>query len=257
MLDSSLPSLLLGPLYLNDPQLLTRRQELATTNLKLHPHSDRTCLPGTQILAAYLSKLRQNDKLHTMGLLYVMPVDESEVDRVKVTTTGEIKKISLKSYGLPMVFWAYLACILIFLTAMFIAVKAPLLKMASGEDALNRMLAYASAGILSSIPLILLAGYFYEKVIEKSGNTIWISHRIFLLPIYLKAYHFKNGPKFVVESFLDSPNMAKLNNLPESRGFQNKGYFTLRAKDENTNLRLDRFSRKSDLIKLQKTLERY
>jgi hypothetical protein len=44
-----------------------------------------------------------------MGLMYVFPVSEEETDFVKLelSPTGKGSKITLKSYGLPYIFWGY------------------------------------------------------------------------------------------------------------------------------------------------------
>jgi hypothetical protein len=60
---------------------------------------------------------------------------------------------------------------------------------------------------------------------------------------------------FQVDHFIDGPNVARLRGGDESRGFQNKGYFTLWVRTAGEELVLvDRHSRKADLLALQTLL---
>ena len=57
---------------------------------------------------------------------------------------------------------------------------------------------------------------------------------------------------------MDSPNVAKMQQDPTMKGFENKGYFQLFARNEVGKLVLiDRSSRKADLKKMVELLNRY
>ena len=190
-----------------------------------------------------------------MGLMYVMPVDEKEVDRLKIKGDGSVV---LKSYGLPMIFWGYLAAILVVLLAMSVAIKGPLLKLYNGEDALNHALAILVAATMALIPIILLCAYFYEKWITKKGSEITLSYRFFFITAYKKCYHLATPNALNVGHFMDSPNMARLKGTQDMRGFMNKGYYELFIKTKDgREIMIDRHSRKADLEKIKTLLCRY
>jgi hypothetical protein len=56
---------------------------------------------------------------------------------------------------------------------------------------------------------------------------------------------------------MDSPNMAKIYNKDELKGFENKGYFELRVLSGGQKILIDRHSRKADLLKMKDTLLKY
>ena len=60
-----------------------------------------------------------------MGLLYVFPVATDEKDFVDI----QVDKITLKTYGLPYIFWGYALGICLVILFMFLAIKAPILKL--------------------------------------------------------------------------------------------------------------------------------
>jgi hypothetical protein len=193
-----------------------------------------------------------------MGLMYIMPVSEKETDRVEIKDTKEGKSITLKSYGLPLIFWGYLAGILVVLLAMGLAIKGPMTKMLTMEDPLNQTLAWIVFATILAIPLGLLGFLFYEKTITKSGTQLIITHKLFWIPIWKKTYKLKNPDSLLVEHFLDSPNVAKIDGKQELRAFQNQGYYNLHAQLENDRFVLiDRHSRRSDLNKLSQIMSRY
>jgi hypothetical protein len=194
-----------------------------------------------------------------MGLLYIMPVTEVEVDRVEIQEDQTGKTIILKSYGLPLIFWGYLAAILIVFFAMGLTINGPLKQMLSQDDQINKTIAYLVILTFIAIPITLICFLFYEKFISKKGNTVNISHRLFWLTIYKKTYQLRDeNPQFFVEQFLDSPNIAKIQGDKEHRPFQNQGHYYLKAKLKNLNIiNLDRHSRKADLAKICQTLSKY
>ena len=92
-----------------------------------------------------------------------------------------------------------------------------------------------------------------------------IIHKVFFVPLWRKTLLLKSKDAFIVNHFLDSPNMAKLRKQQgltapgvDLNHFENKGYFELLAinsKDQQNVI--DRHSRKIDLIKIKETLSKY
>ncbi len=183
-----------------------------------------------------------------MGLLYPFPVSPDETDFAHLMTgpSGRIQKVTLKSYGLPYIFWGYALASLTVLFFLWLAVRNPMEKLAAmgGLDA-------ALVGLLQiliySLPVIILGFFFYEKTLVATPGTLAITHRFFGVSFKRKSYSLAAQP-FAVDHFMDAPNVARLKGGPEAVGFQNKGYFTLwaRTSDDRT-IRVDRHSRKADL----------
>jgi len=188
-----------------------------------------------------------------MGLLYIMPIELDEVDRVRVKEDT----LLLKSYGLPLIFWGYLAAVLIVIFAMGIAIVDPLFKLYQTNDAINQALVLVCSVTLIGVPFGFIALFFIEYRLEKNKNTLKKSYHLFGVPIYVKKLSLDAQKSFEVIHHLDSPNMAKMQGDEELRGFQNKGYFVLTAKTSTKTVWVDRSSRKTDLIKLKNLLEKY
>lgn len=194
-----------------------------------------------------------------MGLMYLFPVNEDETERVDIKTdpASATKTITLKTYGLPMVFWAYLAAALVVLFSMWLASKATLNKLLSYEDPTLSALGYLVYATLILTPVILLGFFFYEKFLVKSGKSLKMVYRVFFIPFYSKTIQLDQQDSLFVEHFMDSPNMAKIYNKEELRGFENKGYFELRAQSSGEKILIDRHTRKADLMKIKDLLSRY
>ncbi len=187
-----------------------------------------------------------------------MPVSEKEVDRVDIVEDANGRRVHVKSYGLPLVFWCYLAAILTMILIMGIAVKDPLTSVLQGEDQLNRLLGYAVLGVLFFIPFVLLALFFYEKTLAKRANELQIIHKIFWCPIWKTTLQLKHPQAFTLEHYLDSPNMARLQNRDDMKGFVNKGYFELFAiLPDDRLVRIDRCSQKNELKNLKEFLSQF
>ena len=193
-------------------------------------------------------------RMLAMGLLYPFPASESEVDRIDQTESS----ITLKTYGLPMIFWGYLAAFMVVLFAMILAIKGPLMKMMTSGDFINEKLAYLVLFTLFIIPMVSIMALFYEKWLHKSGDDLTVIHRVFFLPVLKKRYELDKNTPFVVDHFMDSPNIAKLEKKPEMRAFEKQRHFLLRAHLKNQKfIVLDRHSRKADLVKISELLKKY
>lgn len=189
-----------------------------------------------------------------MGLMYMFPVSEEEADRVKVKD----QSITIKSYGLPMIFWGYLLAILVVIGAMYLAVSGPIDKLIATGDQINVVLAYAVLATIYGLPLTLLALYFYEKSITKKLDQITITHKVFWIPVMKKTIELKDANSIELNHFMDSPNVAKMRAQPELRGFENKGYYELFATDKHDKkIFIDRHSRKADILKIRDLLKKY
>ena len=183
-----------------------------------------------------------------MGLLYVFPVSEEETDFV-IKETG---KVTVKSYGLPYIFWIYAICSVVVVFLMFLAVKAPVLKLLELGDKTDATLGYALLSFIGCSPVVIFSFFFYEKRISRAGNILAMEYRLFGLKVFSEKFLLESGDSLMVESFISSPNVARMSNTPDDAGFQNKGYFVLWLKTkEGKKIQLDRHSRKVDLDKLK------
>jgi hypothetical protein len=196
--------------------------------------------------------------------MYIFPVDLNDLERTEVIEDQKLKTktLILKTYGLPMIFWGYLSAILIVVAAMWLASSATIKKLISYQDDLSLVLiGHLVQSTLILLPLILLAFFFYEKHLKKSGNTLTMIYKIFFITVFWKTLTLDNNDALSVDHFMDSPNVARLNrahrNSDELRGFENKGYFELHALSGGKSLLIDRHSRKADLLKIKELLLRF
>lgn len=188
-----------------------------------------------------------------MGLLFQMPVEPSELDD-RITVTDDT--LHIRSYGLPMVFWGYLAAIFSVLFFMVLAIKDPLLKAYSGEDVINKYLALIVGSLLVIAPVALLALYFYEKEIIKRKSSLVLRHKIFFLPIWTRKVVASKEDSIYLEHFLDSPNIAAQKQDPSLKGFENRGYHKLMVKSDDGKIHIiDRNSRRGEMKKLMHLLQ--
>lgn len=183
--------------------------------------------------------------------MYVFPVSTEEADFVELKE----ESITLKSYGLPYIFWIYAVCALAVVFFMFLAVKAPVLKLVELGDETDKTLGYGLLTFIGLIPFFVFGFFFYEKRICKTKDTLTLEYRIFGLKVFSETFQCDPQDPFAIDAFLDSPNVAKIKGDEQSIGFQNKGYFTLKLKTaQGKIIMVDRHSRKADLVKLQNLL---
>lgn len=189
-----------------------------------------------------------------MGLMYVFPVGEDEEDFV-------LKKdnvLTLKTYGLPYIFWFYALCSVTVIFFMFLAIKEPVLKLIALGDETDATLGYSLLTFIGLLPVLLLSFFFYEKRIVKNKNQLSLIHKVFGITVFSEKFLLEGSDDLSVESFISSPNMARMNSKEDNVGFQNKGYFILWLKSKDgKRIQIDRHSRKVDLEKLKGLLERY
>ena len=136
-----------------------------------------------------------------MGLLYVFPVSLEEKDFVEVSD----QKITLKSYGLPYLFWGYALAILLMVFFMFLAIKAPVLKLIQLGDETDALLGYALLTFLGMIPLFLLAFFVFEKRIIKTKEILRLEYRIYGLKVFSETFSimFQDLSTVSLQQFVD------------------------------------------------------
>lgn len=198
-----------------------------------------------------------------MGLMYIFPVttEENEGDRVTIADS----ELTLKTYGLPMIFWGYLAAVYAVLFVMWLAARPVINKLLSYSDDFSMVfLGHLVGWTLLISPIVLLGFFFYEKFITKKGLNIIVGHRLFFMTFWKTKYVLKVSNSLSVDHFMDSPNMAKIKNADPAlsqdsmKHFENKGYFELNIETANGKIiNIDRHSRKVDLIKLKEILSKY
>lgn len=186
-----------------------------------------------------------------MGLMYVFPVSEEETDFV----VRKDHTLILKTYGLPYIFWIYAICAVIVVFFMFLAIKEPVLKLISLGEETDASLGYGLLSFVGLLPVCIFAFFFYEKRLIKSGSELSIEHRVFGLKLMSQKLLLEKDDQLEITNFIDSPNVARMKNTPESVGFQNRGYFTLHLKSaDGKKILIDRHNRKIDLEKLRDLL---
>jgi hypothetical protein len=195
-----------------------------------------------------------------MGLMYIFPVNNDEADDRSEILTNALnneKKIVLKSYGLPLIFWGYLSAALIVIASMWLASKPTINKLLSYDDPGLLALGFLVKYTLFLSPIILLGFFFYEKQIHKTGKNLNLIFKIFYIPFFSKNITLDATDSFTIGHYMDSPNMAKIYNKSELKAFENKGYFELHAISSGKNILIDRHSRKADLVKIKELLSQY
>ena len=191
--------------------------------------------------------------------MYIFPVSTEENEHVEITQcpTDQGQIITLKTYGLPMIFWGYLAASLAVLSIMWLASKSVLDKLLTYNDTSLILLAYLVKTTLILTPVILLGFFFYEKQIKKNGNNLSLIYKVFFIKVFSKNFLMDSPDSFHVNHHLDSPNMAKIYNKEELKQFENKGYFELKIQTNNELILIDRHTRKADLVKIKELLSKF
>ena len=187
-----------------------------------------------------------------MGLMYVFPVTKEEVGFY----VQEDDKLTLKTYGLPYIFWIYALCSVALIFFMFLGIKAPVLKLIELGDQTDAMLGRSLLSFIGFLPVFIFAFFFYEKRIIKHKNELSLVHKVFGITVFKEKFLIERTDALSVESFLTSPNVARLKSSEDNLGFQNKGYFILwLTSKDGKRIKIDRHSRKADLDKLKALLE--
>jgi hypothetical protein len=193
-----------------------------------------------------------------MGLLYPLPSQTDEKDFLLLDhdPSGQIKKMVMRSYGLPWLFWGYAFACLMVIVLLFLAVKAPLLKLISLGDETDHLLGYSLMVFIALLPLTILGFLFYEKRITVSKNGIELRHFVFGLSFFKEIFSLSDIQALEIKHHLDSPNMAKIIGDQNKTAFQNRGYSQLFLnRYEKSPILIDRHSQRRELEKIKILIE--
>lgn len=190
-----------------------------------------------------------------MGLLYPFPVSPEEKDFAQWERGAGPLRLTLKTYGLPYIFWGYAFASLSALFFLWLAVHPSLEKLVAMGDSTDWWLVRSLQVLLVLVPLATLSAFFYEKRLIVQDGVLCLQHRFFGITLRQRHIRPTVSAPFSVRHHLDAANVARLKGGEEAIGFQNKGYFVLYAhSSEGESLMLDRHSRKTDLLALEKML---
>jgi hypothetical protein len=182
-----------------------------------------------------------------MGLMYQFTSDIEDTDHAAERDSS----ITLRSYGLPPIFWGYLAACLMAIGALTLAVWPSVMKIIQSSEMIDKAIGFGLIFTVFSISITSISFFFYEKNITKKLNQITLTHKLYFIPLKKTIIQLRKEDQFQVKNFLKSANTAKASGDESLRGFQNKGYFQLLAYDESNNeILIDRSSRKIDLEKI-------
>lgn len=189
-----------------------------------------------------------------MGLLYPFPIDEKETSHVKVSDN----QITLSTYGLPYIFWGYLAGYYILVGGLSIAIWDPAKKLLATHDPINSAIVYGLWITVLGATLGFTSLFFlYFKFIKK-GNQLIKKTYLFGLPVISKTIDLKDSDSIIIEHFQGTPNVAAIQNIPEMKSHQNKGYYELFAvNSKSKKILIDRHSQKREIRLLCELLKKY
>lgn len=190
-----------------------------------------------------------------MGLVYLFPSKLDESNHISITSNNFLR---LESYGLPWIFWGYLAGSLSIIFFLSLAVWSPVMRLLESEEVIDKFLCYL---LLSFIPLlcfILIAFFFTGKIIEKKEEQLKTKWKAFGVTVYSKEFQLLNPHALEIGHFLESPNLARTSGKSNLASFQNKGYFELFAMtSDHKKILIDRHSLKTELEKILNLLKSY
>ena len=184
-----------------------------------------------------------------------MPASKEEIDHVYVEESPAGNKVTVLSYGLPLMFWGYFAILITLELAMYLSISSMLFKMLQSKNNVDTLISYVCIATMIIIPVFALMMLFFRKAIISSTNNLIIEFRFFGLVAWRKSYQFKRDRDYLeVTHLLESPNMAKIRKSPNTRAFENQGHFILTLWSDGKPYFIDRHTRKQDLIKLSKLI---
>lgn len=185
-----------------------------------------------------------------------MPASIEEIDHVNLEENAQGKTLTLKSYGLPMMFWGYFLIVLALEFAMYVSVSSIISKLFQSTDKIDHLIAFACTFTMILIPLFGLLLLFFQKVIIKMANTLKVEFRFFGIRFFSKTYELINDRDYLeVSHLLESPNMAKIQKNPHTRAFENQGHYILTLWSDGKPHFIDRHTRKQDLEKLAQLIK--
>ncbi|MFZ9002004.1 MAG: hypothetical protein ACO20H_11920 [Bacteriovoracaceae bacterium] len=190
-----------------------------------------------------------------MGLLYILPLSKEEYPLVQEVDELGPSTIKIESYNLPKLFFLYYIAIMSTLFILAAASHKLIIKLYQTQDWVNQLLALSVWAVLFVVPLIMTSMWFYKKTIMKKGAKLQITRHLFGITFSKKVIDLTKGLEVIQN--LESPNIAKIKNDPNMKGFQNRGHFLLLAHHNKGHLILDRHSSKTELDALKSFLESY
>ena len=187
-----------------------------------------------------------------------MPASIEEIDHVKIEENANGKKLIIKSYGLPYMFWGYFLILMALEIAMYLSISSFIFKLLESENSLDLLLAYGCLATMLLIPLFSISMLFFQKNIIREENKLTIEFRIFWIKVRQKVFRFDNNQdKLEVTHLLESPNMAKIQKNPNTRAFENQGHYILTLWSNSKPHFIDRHTRKQDLTKLANLITKF
>lgn len=187
-----------------------------------------------------------------MGLLYLFPTSAEENEFVFIDNKSSPPKLVISSYGLPGIFWIYAFIAFIVLSLLTYSILDPLQKLFSMAQGFDYVLVTGLVIVLILSYLAILLFLYWRLLIVVTEKTIAVEYRPFGILLYKKILPLTQDTKLEIRHFMDSPNLARINQDKNYKQFQNSGYFELLAINSvGSNLLLDRSSRKNDLEALK------
>ena len=168
---------------------------------------------------------------HCMGLLYLYPQDLEDPDHI----IKNADSVTLRTYGLPPIFWLYLLGTLTLLGLLSFSVSGPVIKILELGDPIGAVIAYSLIFFLLVTVTTLVGFFFYEKNLILEKTKLSVRSKAFGIPLTKKSYLLNNPNQIEIIHYLSSPNMARIQNGQDMKGFQNKGYWELRLNLDNKN----------------------
>jgi len=191
-----------------------------------------------------------------MGLLFQFPNQHNpEDDRIQV---DQENTLTLKTYGLPWVFWGYLVGIMAVLFVMAMAIRSPLESIFKGGDQINTFIGYLVIITMVSIPLTVLCILFYEKMLIKKGERLTVIHRLFWIPLKKTVYQLSHKEAIELRHFMEAPNVARIKHEKGLEAFENRGHYeVIVTLIDKRQIVIDRHSQKHDIKKFIELLKQY
>jgi hypothetical protein len=190
-----------------------------------------------------------------MGLLYILPLSKEEYPLVREVEELGPHTIKIESYNLPKLFFLYYLAIMATLFILAFTSHNLILKLYQTQDWINQLLALSAWGVLLVTSIVMTCMWFYKKTIMKKGDKLKVTKQLFGISFSSKLLELTKALE--VKQNLESPNVAKLKNNPDMKGFQNRGHFLLLAYHRKGHLILDRHSSKTELDSLKTFLDSY
>lgn len=182
-----------------------------------------------------------------MGLLYLFPTDSNETEYVIVNKDAQYRTVTIKSYGLAWIFWVYAAAAIALLAILFLSIYNPMLKLLSIATVVDKVLIFSFVLTLLAVLIAIITLLYWQIHLVVNNDSLSIEYRPFGVRIFKRSIKKDENFSLKVLHFLESPNIARMEQDERFKEFQNKGYFELFASNKEQKLLIDRSSRKQDL----------